>query len=158
MRKNKGFTIIELLVSLAITAMLMTAVAIAFNASAMSYSDNRQMYESLNNARMSLTRITTQLRTAKSVNPFEDSSQCSFQADDGKFLMFRYDAANKKLLINSDSKEYTLCENVSAMAFSRQTGVIGGVTYVKGVQITMTVGSGRTAEKIATAVSLQKTL
>ena len=37
---KRGFTIVELLLALAIGAMLLVAVAVAFNASAMNYQEN----------------------------------------------------------------------------------------------------------------------
>ena len=53
--------------SLAIFGMLMAAVGLAFNASAVNYSQNETMFKAMNTARQALLRITTEIRTAQSV-------------------------------------------------------------------------------------------
>lgn len=65
--KNKaaGFTIAELLLALAITALLLAAVAAAFNASVINYRENERIFRTINSARQALSRITSQLRTAR---------------------------------------------------------------------------------------------
>ena len=42
-----GFTIAELLMALAISAMLLVAVAVAFNASAMNYQENEDIFNTI---------------------------------------------------------------------------------------------------------------
>ena len=58
-----GFTIAELLIALAITGILLAAVAVAFNASFTNYRENEDIFKSINKARQVLFRITTQIRT-----------------------------------------------------------------------------------------------
>jgi len=41
---RRGFTIVECLIGLAISAVLLTAVAVAFNASVVNYGENQDMY------------------------------------------------------------------------------------------------------------------
>ena len=48
-RNTVAFTIIELLLALAITAMLLTAAAVAFNASIKNYQENEKWIFELNN-------------------------------------------------------------------------------------------------------------
>ncbi len=63
-KQKKAFTIVEVLIALAITAMLLTAVAVAFNASIKNYQENEKMFKTMNNARQAMLRMTAQLRTA----------------------------------------------------------------------------------------------
>ncbi|MEE9369985.1 MAG: prepilin-type N-terminal cleavage/methylation domain-containing protein, partial [Sedimentisphaerales bacterium] len=68
-RPNKftgGFTIVELLISLAIAALLLAAIAVAFNASVINYRENEDIFKTVNNTRQALSRITTDLRTGHS--------------------------------------------------------------------------------------------
>ena len=59
-----GFTIAELLIALAITGLLLAAVAVAFNASITNYRENEDIFKTINTAGQALFRITSQLRTA----------------------------------------------------------------------------------------------
>ncbi|MFA5422883.1 MAG: prepilin-type N-terminal cleavage/methylation domain-containing protein, partial [Phycisphaerae bacterium] len=59
-----GFTLVELLISLLITGMLLAAVAVALNASAINYRENEKMYLTINSARQALERMTRELRNA----------------------------------------------------------------------------------------------
>ena len=66
-KQKNGFTIVEVMVSLVILAMLMTAVAFAFDAAVTNYQVNQGIYETVNRARQALLRMTTDLRTASAV-------------------------------------------------------------------------------------------
>ncbi|MHC4720938.1 MAG: PilW family protein, partial [Planctomycetota bacterium] len=58
-----GLTIVELLVAMAITTLLVVAVAAAFNASVTNYQENEDIFKTINNARQALSRITRDIRT-----------------------------------------------------------------------------------------------
>ncbi len=62
---RRGFTVVECLIGLAISAILLAAVAAAFNASLTNYRENERMYVTMNNARQALTRMTSEIRTAR---------------------------------------------------------------------------------------------
>jgi len=84
-----GFTIVELLISLAISAMLLVAVAVAFNASAINYQENEDIFRAINNSRQALFRITSQLRTAKGVDSTAPINECSFITAAGEDITYR---------------------------------------------------------------------
>ncbi len=160
--KNKhqtfcGFTIVECLISLAITAVLMVSLGVAFNASAMNYKENEQMFRTINSARQALTRITTQLRTGHFVNPGAPSYQCSFFTDANEDLTYEYRSADKKLYLitNSDHAEYTLCDNVTAATFTKMPDGHGDC---KSVQITLTVKNGDRQRTLAGAAVIRRNL
>ncbi|MFC1604174.1 type II secretion system protein J [Planctomycetota bacterium] len=155
-----GFTIAELLIALAISAMLLVAVAVAFNASAVNYQENEDIFRTINNARQALFRITSQLRTAYAVDPAAPNNECSFitAADENITYEFR-NAENKLYLItNVDSNEYVLCDNVTAMTFTKTTVVEDTVTKVQSVQISMTVVSGNVQKTISAAAAIRRNL
>lgn len=152
-----GFTVVELLIALAITAMLLGAVAAAFNASVINYQENEDIFKAMNKARQSLFRITTQLRTAAGVDPNAPANECTLLTSDGNDITYRYNSSEKKLYLDMDSQAYLLCDNVSTMTFEKITGVnADGDTYVKNVQILMTVISGNITKTISAAAVIRR--
>jgi len=155
-----GFTIVELLISLAISAMLLVAVAVAFNASAINYQENEDIFRTINNARQALFRITSQLRTASEVDPNAPSNECTMNTAAGQNITYRYNSADKKLYLitNSDAQEYVLCDNVTAMTFNKTWVIEDTLIKVKSVQISMTVISGNIQKTISAAAAIRRNL
>ena len=137
-----GFSIVELLLVLAISGMLLAAVGLAFNASVINYRENESIFKTVNNARQALSRVTSQLRTGYWVDPNAPSNECSFFTVDGQDITYEYRSADNKLYLitNSDSQEYVLCENVTAMSFIKNPTDDG--SDCKSVQASMTVQHG----------------
>jgi len=141
-RCEHGFTIAEVLIVLAITGILLAAVAVAFNASIINYQQNEQMFKTINNARQALCRMTSQLRTGHLVDPIAPNNQCSFytaDADGNEPITYDYRSANNKLYVITNGHEYVLCENVTSMSFVRT--LTDDVLDCKSVQMSMTVQS-----------------
>ncbi len=153
-----GFTVVECLISLAICAMLMTAVAVAFNASLVNFRENEEMFQSINNARQALTRMTTQLRTADSVATAVPSHQCSFWTAAGEDITYEFRAADNKLYLitNSDASEYVLCDNVTAASFTRILTTDG--LNCKSVLISLTVQCGGSERTLSAAAVVRRAL
>src|SRR4030042_7099353 len=97
--RRTGFTLIELLLALAITAILLTAVALAFNASVINYRENEDIFKAINNARQALFRITSQLRTAKLVDDTAPLNECSMRTAAGEDITYRYDSTARVLYL-----------------------------------------------------------
>jgi prepilin-type N-terminal cleavage/methylation domain-containing protein len=157
-----GFTIVELLIALAITAVLLTAVAVAFNASIINYRENEDIFKTINNARQALFRITSQLRTAAAVEPSSPDNECALITAGGDDITYRYNSSAKKLyLVTNDittDSDYVLCDNVTAMTFEKDTATEGATTYVKSVQISMTVASGDIERTVSAAAVVRRNL
>jgi len=157
-----GFTLVEVLVSLAVMAILLAAVAVAFNASIINYQENDDIFKAINGARQALFRITTQLRTADAVDPNSPNNECSLITAGGEDITYRYNSADKKLyLITNDistDSDYVLCDNVAAMVFTKQTVIEGPLTKVKSVQISITVSSGKTQRTVSAAAVIRRNL
>jgi prepilin-type N-terminal cleavage/methylation domain-containing protein len=153
-----GFTIAELLIALAISAMLLVAVAVAFNASAVNYQENEDIFRTINNARQALFRMTSQLRTADAVNPAAPNNECSFFTAAGENITYQFRNAENKLYLitNIDSNEYVLCDNVTAMTFTKTLTDDG--LDCKSVQISMTVASGNVQKTISAAAAIRRNL
>ena len=161
-RYKAGFTLVELLIALAIGAMLLAAVAVAFNASIVNFRENEEIFRTINSTRQALFRITTQLRTADAVDPNAPANECTFITADGQDITYRYDSGDGKLyLITNDDlsdQDYVLCDNVTAMTFAKDAVVEDEQIKVKKVQISMTVASGDLQRTVSTAAVIRRNL
>ena len=156
--KKSGFTIVEILIALAISGILLTAVAFAFQSSIMNYNENENIFKSINGARQALSRITTQLRTANSVDPDAPDNQCIFYTSDNELITYDYRSADNKLYLVTNSTDYVLCENVTAMTFTKNTVIEDSITKVKSVQISMTVQNDNIIKTISAASVIRRNL
>ncbi|MHC4071939.1 MAG: prepilin-type N-terminal cleavage/methylation domain-containing protein [Planctomycetota bacterium] len=160
-RYKAGLTIVELLIALAVVAMLLTAVAVAFNASAVNYEQNEDIFRTINSARQALFRMTSQLRTASAVKPDPNSpAECTMITAGGEDITYRYNGADNKLyLITNDDltdSDYVLCENVTALN-CKKTLTDDGLGC-KSVQITITVQSGDVKQTVSGAAAIRRNL
>lgn len=157
-----GFTVVELLLSLAIAAILLTAIAVAINASAINYRENENMFKVTNNARQALLRITNDVRTADAADPNAPSNECSLITANGDDITYRYNNTDNKLYLitNYDltDPDYVLCDNVTAMTFTKQTFVNASQTKVRSIQVSITVERGNAQKKISAAAVLRRNL
>jgi hypothetical protein len=116
---------------LAITAMLLTAAAVAINASSAIVQSNDEFFRATQAARVSLHQILTQVRRG-SVNTTWNASTLRLitaQNDEGTGeddITYSFVSAENKLkLITNDDltdPDYTLASNVNALAFDVETG------------------------------------
>ncbi len=157
-----AFTIVELLIALAITGILVAAIAAAFNASLNNCRVNEDEFAAVNSARQALNRMTTQLRTADAVEPNSPANECSLITSGSEDITFLYNGDEDKLyLVTNDSNsdpDYLLCDNVTAMTFTKDTAVQDSVTYVKDVIISMTVKHGTVQKSVSAAAAIRRNL
>jgi type II secretory pathway pseudopilin PulG len=153
-----GFTIAECLISLAITAMLLTAVAVAFNASLINFRENEDMFQSINGARQALSRMTSQLRTGHFVDPNASATECSFFTASEENITYEFRPADKKLYLitNGDGNAYTLCDDVTAASFARTLTADG--TDCKSILISLTVECGNSTRTLSAAAVIRRNL
>jgi len=159
---RSGFTLAELLIALAIAAILLVAVAVAFNASAVNYQQNEDIFKAVNSARQALFRITTQLRTADAVDPNAPNNECTLITAASENITYRYNSGDNKLyLITNDDltdSDYVLCDNVTAMNCTKTWVVEDSVIKVQNVQISITVASDDIEKTISAAAAIRRNL
>ncbi|MDT8303913.1 MAG: hypothetical protein RQ760_20695 [Sedimentisphaerales bacterium] len=158
---ESGFTVAEFLLALAIASTLLAAIAVAINASIINYQENEDMFKAINSARQALLRITSELRTADTVAPFSPDNECSlFRANGVDDITYQYNNTDNKLYLidNVSGSSYVLCENVTAMTFTKQKFVDNSVTKVRSVQISITVAHGNAERKISAAAVIRRNL
>ncbi|MCP4607798.1 MAG: prepilin-type N-terminal cleavage/methylation domain-containing protein [Planctomycetes bacterium] len=155
-----GFTIVELLIALAIASMLLASIAVAINASIINYRENEDMFKVINSARQALLRITNHIRTAEAADPNAPANECSLIAANGDDITYQYNNGDNKLYLidNGSGSSYVLCENVTAMTFTKQTFIDNSVTKVRGVQVSITVTQGNAERKISAAAVIRRNL
>ena len=155
---KQGFTLVEVLISLAISALLLTAIAAAFNASVMNYQENRDLYNGVNRARQALARMTTQLRTGYNIDPSAPASECNFWTAAGQDLSYEFRSADKTLYLitNSDNNEYVLCQDVQSTTFARVPTDDG--LDCKSVRISLTIQVGDLQHNLAAAAVIRRNL
>jgi prepilin-type N-terminal cleavage/methylation domain-containing protein len=150
-----GFTLVEILIGLAISAMLLAAIAVAFNASVMNYAENEQMYQTINNGRQALTRMTSELRTGSEVSFTAAANLCEFFTADGAGTRYEF-TGNQLRLQKNGGTWHVLCDNVTAATFTK-TPVDSGDDS-KSVQISLTVRSGDFERTLSAAAVMRRNL
>jgi Tfp pilus assembly protein PilW len=78
-RRRSGVGLVELLVALAICAALLTAVAVATDASFKAYGANQTQAQLTHRARLAMNRITTYIRATDRHLPDDDTAQAAFE-------------------------------------------------------------------------------
>jgi prepilin-type N-terminal cleavage/methylation domain-containing protein len=165
--KQKAFTLVELLLSLALLAMLMTAVAFAFDASVKNYKANQGIYQTVNIGRQALLRITSDVRTAQAVAHIgtggdPDASQVSLLTSGGKDITYRFDNSEGILYYddNTSGDSYVLCRHVTAAAFNRALVPATTTNAVRSVRVSLTLtdDTGDLSQTVAAASLVRRNL
>lgn len=160
-RRRAGLGIVELLVSLAIVAALMTAVAVAVDASFKTYAINQSESDLMQRSRVALYRMVSTIRETKLHAPGDTTLAASFAAgatvDSPSLAMFdvndveteyTYDATAKTLSVTRDGVSHLMLDGVTSFrvkmepmrsATSVRTG--GGWDLLKRATIYLTVNN-----------------
>ncbi|MHC4753631.1 MAG: PulJ/GspJ family protein [Planctomycetota bacterium] len=160
---RKAFTLVELLLALAITGLLVTTIALAFDTSVKNYNTNEDIFKAMNLARQTLFRITAQLRSADAVVPDAPINECTLITSDGQDITYSYNSTDQKLyLITNDDatdSDYVLCENVTAMTFTKKSFIDDeSQVRVKNVIITIEIETGSEIRKLSSAAVIRRNL
>ncbi len=118
-RTRRGLSLIEVLISLAITATLLTAVSAAFVASSQAIEINDQFFRASQAARVSVNRIASELRKCRSGTLYGNDT-LELITDAGEKHTYAYDAANKRLTLTIEEpvpRMHTLASNVASAEF-----------------------------------------
>jgi len=126
---RRGVGLVELLLALAISAMLLTATAVAVDASFKAYANNQEQSSLLQQSRMALNRMVTSIRTSDSHAPTDFTLLVDFKngkkvtgtaiamfQEDGTNIVYRYDSAKQLILADVRGKSYTVARGVQAFA------------------------------------------
>jgi prepilin-type N-terminal cleavage/methylation domain-containing protein len=116
---RRGLSLIEVMISLAISATLLTAVAMAFNASAAAVEMNDQMFRATQAARVSVNQIMTEARRCQSGAITGNSLNLTLAS--GETRTYSYDSVNKRLIATMTAlpvvESHPMARNVSDVQF-----------------------------------------
>jgi prepilin-type N-terminal cleavage/methylation domain-containing protein len=162
---RRAFTLVELLMALAISTLLLSGLGMAFNASMVSYNVNKDTYEGLNNARLALARMVSELRTGYWIDPDAGASQCNFYrasnqpaGDPADNFGYDYRSADKTIYLvkHVDDSDYVLCRNVESATFTKTLTADGN--DCQSVHIDLTVSSGAVHQTFSQSVAIRRNL
>lgn len=147
-RFRRGLSLVEAVISLAIAAILLTAVGTAFSASISAVETNDQFFRATQAARVSLNQVLTNVRRAHAVQV--STNRVDLITYDQQDISYIYDPASQtlKLVTNADSTDpdYVLSSAITSFSVSKDEATdSGGITYVTRVsmQLTVTVGKNQ---------------
>jgi type II secretory pathway pseudopilin PulG len=152
-RKHRGLSLVETMISLVITATLLTAVGAAYTGSVQAIQINDQFFRATQTARVSLNQLMAELRqcSVAEVHP----TTLNVIPSTGQAKSYTYDAANQKLLLavtnatTGVTTNYTLGSHITSLAFG------GDGTNVS---ITMTVTAGKNSITLGGSVVPRRTV
>ena len=126
-RRRRGIGLIELLVALSISAALLTATAVAIDASFKAYAINQEQSDLTQRSRLAMYRMTTMLRQTKLHAPHTAALSAQFATGAtvtdngidmfdlaGQSVTYRYDSTNKQLLAVVGGASHVMCDGVQA--------------------------------------------
>jgi len=120
-KSRRGLSLAEVMISLAISAMLLTAVAAAFTASSDAIEQNDTFFRASQAARVSMTQILTEIRRSDAVQVPPDNQTLPMMTHDHKDRTYKYFPGQQKLkLITNDvltDPDYTLASNCTSVTF-----------------------------------------
>ena len=131
--RRRGVGLVELLITLAITAALLTATAMAVNGAISAYSINAAQSDTMHRSRIALERLSTYIRTSTAHSPFDETLATQFAGgttvtDTGISLFdtndvelsFRFDESAGHLLVTENGREHVLLRGVQQFNVSME--------------------------------------
>jgi prepilin-type N-terminal cleavage/methylation domain-containing protein len=128
---RRGLGLAEMLVALAISAALLSAVAVAVDASFKAYQINQEHSDLTQRARLAVHRITTMIRQTETHAPDNTGLAAEFAtgktvtdigismfdlSDPPTPITFRHDVPNRRVIAIVNNVPHTLCEGVEGFA------------------------------------------
>jgi hypothetical protein len=158
-RSRRGLGLVELTLCLAVSAMLLTAVAAGTWAAVGATTVNDQYVRASHVTRVCMDQMTTQLRRCDSCQ-VAASDRVEILTDTGRDWTYQYFPATQQLkLVMNDvvlKPSYVLANNVTAATFTADMSADG--TKVARVSIVMTVKVGKTAVTVNDTVAPRRAL
>lgn len=120
-----GLSLIEVMIALAISVMLLTAVTVAFSSASDAVEANDEFFRAAQLGRVSLNHLLTEIRRG-AVDETWSANQLHVITAAGDDWTYRYDdATDRLLLVTNDSTtdaDHVLARNVTAFAFDVEIG------------------------------------
>lgn len=167
-RASAGFTLAEMLIALAILALLLSALALAMHGVMQSYTENAKIAEVTQTARVVLHRIIGEVRTADAIDSASQRISIIPPANDDGVTEIVYELLGGALqctrtisgspvtneLVSSDGSV-----RVESFSISRETDLDGeGVTYTKSLTAVLALRVGDNAFHVTASACPRRNL
>jgi hypothetical protein len=169
-RRRSALSLSELLISLAITASLLTAIAAAFSSSATVIENNDKFFRATQAGRVAINQILAEVRRCDSVEvsptQIEILQAHELRPANEKTRTIKYDAANKQLVLfitymnDTKSANFPLAPCVvSPTPFSCDTAEDDNhTTYVTRVSVALEVKVGNNTVRLSGSAAPRRSL
>lgn len=172
-KQKQGFTLVEVLISLAIMSMLLVAIAAAMNASLNSYHQNDQIATATQVVRSVLNRMTYDIRTAQTLavtshsitiipptNP-DNITEIEYQYTSGKllYIITQNGTPSTYILIDNPDQDQDEQVRITNLAIDWDTGEDWqGLTCTKTVTVNLEVTIGETTHVMTATAAPRRNL
>ena len=132
---HRGLSLVEIMISLAITSMLLTAIAAAFQSSSQVIENNDRFFRATQSGRVAINQITTEVRRSDAIDDANISATllpilrpAETRPANEAMRYYKYDATNKRIVIyfkytnGTLSPEFPIAEAVQGNPFSWDMG------------------------------------
>lgn len=163
-RYRTGFGLVEAMMSLTISAMLLTAISAAFSASAGAIRNNDRFFQATQTARVGLHHLLSEIRTG-SVDEAWDAHEITLITGSAtpEERIYRYlpDQDQLVMILSADTTAhpYVLARDVTDMSFSVDMGTdYNNAPCVARVNVSLTVKVGNNEIRLSGAAAPRRNL
>ncbi len=166
-RPVAGFTMVELLISLALMGAILAATAVAMQGVFMSYTENEKIASVTQTARVVLHRMMREIRTADAVTSTASSINIIPAANAENVEEIEYDLENGALYyrqtIGGITNSTLILDSTGdvelvGLTVARETGMEGQVSYTKRVTVQFVVRAGGNVLDVTASVCPRRNL
>lgn len=171
-RPRRGLSLVEIMISLAITSMLLTAIAAAFQSSSQVIENNDRFFRATQSARVAINQITTEVRRCDAIDNANITATLlpilrpvETRPPNEALRYYKYDATNKRIVIyfqyldGTLSAEYPIAEAVQGNPFSWDMGVdANNAVCVARVSVAIEVKVGSSDIRISGSAAPRRSL
>lgn len=159
---RRGLSLVEVMISLAISSLLLAAVASAYHASASVIEHNDEFFRASQAARVTMNQILTEIRRCQAVQA--TSSRIDMIMHDGKDRSYRYESGAKRIVLVTnditDDPDYALASNVIAAKFSSDSepDPLTGINRVVRITLNLTIRVNRNQVQLTGSAAPRRAL
>ena len=150
-RRGRGIGLVEVMISLAICSMLLTAMAAALMGSTAAVKVNEDFFRATHGARVALVQLQSALRRCDQCS-VPSNTRIDLITYDGKDRSYLFDAVKGQLLLVTNSSstdpDYVLARNVSNVNFVADSEYYPGTTTSRVVRVTISFDMQMGDEKV----------
>jgi len=162
--RRRGFGIVEALLSLTISAMLLTAISAAFAASAGAIRNNDRFFQATQTARVGLHHLLSEIRSG-SVDEAWDDHQITLitggAAPEERIYKYLPDEGQLVMILSADATAhpYVLARDITELSFSVDMGTdYNNAPCVARVNVSLTVRVGNSDIRLSGAAAPRRNL